>query len=1137
MSNFTRITLPTRGSGFLRKLLSVILLTPTAVFLSAWSFQDGEEKVTIKGSDVPLITVFKTIKKQTGYSFFYAADYVNDQVKVSVDVKNVKVEDVLRKVLGGDYVWVYNENAVSITKKKEEVRRRSSLASASVNDSSVTQITVSGSVVDAKGMPIPGATVLVKGTKDGANTDENGKFSLPGVATNAVLVISSVGFERREIQVKGKTILAKLNINVSDLDEAVVVAYNTTTQRTNTGAVTVVKGDEIQSLPTRSIDRALQGFVPGLQVTSGSGLPGGGVASITLRGIGTGGEGIARNPLYVLDGVILTQENFSSIRGTNILDVYNSPYSTNPMAQINPNDIESITVLKDAAAIALYGSQASNGVILITTKKGKQGKMQLNVRHQTDISGPVKRQRQTLNQEQYLDLLYESYKNADPVLWTDQAIFEDLKNKFPYQVVNGDTSFYPAPNWFDALYRNSALTVSSDVSLSAGNERMTHYLSLGHLSQDGALRNTGFDRYSVRYNINMKPVLWFNLGINSSMTYTHQDFEADESITSPNGFGYYVSPLLPIYQNNGRYMLQYPYGAGGGTVPNPVAALEYNQNIANAYRGTGNIFAEVAFLKYFSFKTSVGVDLLIANTRSNIDKRVDQFLMGGSLTQVNQTRSTLITNNIIRYDRSFAKDHSIGLMLGQEAQIIKSNESSAQGTGFNSGTSTDDISSATSRTSTGIVTKATFLSYFGQANYEYRRKYLASLGIRLDGSSRFGAEVPLKKYWSFGAGWILSEEPFIKNTVAWMDFLKLRGSVGIAGNTIAIPPNTRSNRVTGIIYSNNPSTYGPSVELIHGNPNVKPESTFNIDMGLETRLWNDRISLTADIYRRKTFDMVTSIPRPFISGQSSYFTNLGDIENKGIELSLSIDLIKNKDFVWNINGNWSANNNRLTKAYNPETLSGNYINKVQENFNSWYLVRWGGVDPADGSAQWLDKDGKATKSYGYNDRQLVGKPQPDGYGAFNIDLRYKNVKLGVFFYYTYGYKVLNTYWQSMMNDGTWEPYSNQSVLALDRWQKPGDLALNPKRVLNNPVWTTDISTRYLVDGDYIRLKNIMLSYSLDKLSKRYHLSGIEVFMQGNNLALWTKSDDIDPDNTGTLGENAAAYPQQRSYSIGVNLKF
>lgn len=1134
MSNFTRPTLPKRGSVFLKRLLSIFFGMLAAIFFGAWSFQDGEEKVTIKGSDVPLINVFKTIKRQAGYNFFYAADYVNDKEKVTVDVKNARVEDVLQKVLGRDYVWVYNENAVSITKKKGEIRKSSLI---SRPDSSVTQITVAGSVTDANGVPIPGATVMIKGTRDGANTDENGRFSLPGVAYNAVLVISSVGFQKLEMQVKGKTILARLSISVNDLDEAVVVAYNVTTQRTNTGAVTVVKGEDIQSLPVRSIDRALQGFVPGLQITSGNGAPGGGIANITLRGIGTGGEGIARNPLYVLDGVILTQENYSGIRGTNTLDVYNSPYPTNPMAQINPNDIESITVLKDAAAIALYGSQASNGVILITTKKGKAGKIQLNIRHQTDISAPVRNKRKVLDQRQYLELLYESYKNADPVTWTDQAIFDDLRSKFPYQMVNDDTSFYPAPNWFDALYRNAAVTVSNDVSVSAGNEKVTHYLSLGHVAQDGVLKNTGFDRHSVRYNINMRPAEWFNFGVNSSTTYTHQDYESDDALTGPNGFAYYVSPLLPIHQSNGQYVLQYPYGAGGGTVPNPVAVMGFNQNIANAFRGTGNFFAEINFLKHFSFKSSVGVDLLTANTRSKVDKRVDQFLMGGSLIQVNQTRTALITNNIIRYGNSFFKNHTINLMLGHEAQVIKSNESSAQGTGFNSGASLDDISSAVSRTSTGIITKATFLSYFGQTNYDYRKKYLVSIGIRLDGSSRFGKDVPLKKYWSFGAGWILSEEPFLKNAGSWIDFLKLRGSVGIAGSTIAIPPNTRSNRVTGIIYANNPPTYGPSVELIHGNPDVKPESTFNIDVGMEARFWNDRISLTAEVYRRKTYDMVTSIPQPFTSGQPTLFTNLGDIENKGIELSFSVDVIRNNDIGCNINGNWSANGNRLTKSYNSETFSGNYINKVGENFNSWYLVRWAGVDPADGSPQWLDKTGKITKTYGYVDQVLVGKPQPDGFGAFNIDLRYKKVKLGVFFYYAYGYKVLNTYWQSMMNDGTWEPYNNQSVLALDRWQKPGDIARNPKRVLNNPVWSTDVSTRYLVDGDYVRLKNIMLSYSLDRLSKRLRFSGMEIFVQGYNLALWTKSGDIDPDNTGTLGENAAAYPQQRSYSFGLNCKF
>ena len=338
MLNFTRPTLPTRNHSLFKRLLFAIFLTPVALCMGGWSFQDGEEKVTIKGSDVPLLTVFKTIKKQAGYNFFYAADYVDDKEKVNLDVKNERVEDVLRMVLGREYVWVYNDNAVSISKKKEDERKNNPRSSI---DSSLTQITISGVVTDAKGAPIPGATVMVKGTKDGANTDNEGKFSLPNVGMNAVLVISSVGFEKRLVQVKGRSIWAQLNVDVNDLDETVVVAYGNTTQRRNVGAITVVKGETIQNLPNRSFDRSLQGQVPGLFVTNGNGQPGGGLSNFVLRGVATAIEPSAstrtesvRNPLIVVDGIPVSQD---------LSQLKVGPNHGNPLAQFNPSDIESIS--------------------------------------------------------------------------------------------------------------------------------------------------------------------------------------------------------------------------------------------------------------------------------------------------------------------------------------------------------------------------------------------------------------------------------------------------------------------------------------------------------------------------------------------------------------------------------------------------------------------------------------------------------------------------------------------------------------------------------------------------------------------------------------------------------------------------
>ena len=1129
MSIFTRSTLPTRESSALRRWFSILLLSPLALMLGAWSFQEGNEKVTMRERDVPLLTVFKSIKKQTGYRFYYTMDYVNDQSRVSIDVKNARVEDVLQTILGREYTWVYNENAVSISKKKLTERKSDA---APVADSVITQITVSGSVTDSKGTPIPGATVLVKGTHDGASTDEYGNFSLASVRPNAVLVISSVGFERREVAVKGRRILAQLNVSANDLDEAVVVAYNTTTQRKNVGAVTVVKGEQIETFPNRSIDRSLQGLVPGLQITSGSGLPGGAVSTMTLRGIATGGivdaSSNPRNPLIVIDGIPALQDNFNYAASPNM------PAAGNPLAQINPGDIESISVLKDASAISLYGTRASNGVVLITTKKGKAGRININFRHQTDLSSRVKAKRDVLNQDQYLQLLYESYKNADATRWTDDAIKADLQSKFP---TKADGSFYQSPNWFNELYSDHALTLSNDLSLSGGTEKVTYYVNLNSVKQDGVLKNTGYDRYSVRYNMTFKPVSWFNMGINSNFSYNLQDFGVrNESVTDPNGFPSFVSPLLPVKDSSHNNILYYSYGAGGSNVVNPLAILEKNINRSNAYRALGNIFAEINFLRNFSFRTNIGADLLNSDINLKVDRLLDNnpapTPYSGRVEQGNEKRTAIVVTNTLRYGKGFGQKHELNALISQEAQTIKQNSATAIGIGYSS-SYFDQISNAALYSAYGLSTKETLLSYFAQANYSYNSKYLASFSGRLDGSSKFGADVPFGKFWSIGLGWILSEESFLKPTAGWLDFLKMRGSFGIAGNTNSIPLSARYNTLQATSYPD----YGTAVLQTIANPDVKGERTFNTDVGIETRLFKDRLTLTADAYTRKTSDLLYNVNEPLTTGRTSVIANIGNMENKGLELSVSVDVIRKKNFKWNLTGNWSTNSNKLTSLNNAISLNGlKLINIVGQQFNSWYLVRWAGVDPADGKPQWLDSTGKITKTYSVENRVIVGNPQPKGFGALTTTFTYKNFELVAFFYYAYGFKIYNGWLSSMINDGASDPYNNQSTLALDRWQNPGDISSNPRRVLNNQDGGNKESTRYLVDGDFIRFKNLLLAYNFSPaFLKRVKINNAKLFVQAYNIGLWTKSPAIDPDNTGNAGENIAGYPQQKSFSIGLNL--
>jgi len=1116
----------------------VILLAPAAVLLGAWSFQDGEEKVTVKGQDVPLLTVFKAIKKQAGYNFFYAANFVNDRERVSVDMQNAKVDDVLRKVLGRDYVWVYNDNAVSITKKKVEVKRND-VPVAPVKDSSVNQITVSGSVTDAKGTPIPGATVMVKGTHDGASTDENGHFSLAGVRPNAVLVISSVGFEKREVPVKGKTILAKLNVSVNDLDEAVVVAYGETTQRANTGAVTVVRGEQIRDLPNRSFDRSLQGQVPGLLVTGGNGQPGGGLSNFVLRGIGTGVDAefgsSVRHPLVVMDGVPVSTT--PPILG--LITSQDVPVN-NPLATLNTNDIASISVLKDASAIALYGSRASNGVILITTKKGSSGKTAINFRHQTDVASGIKSKVATLNQSEYLELLYEAYKNSNPAVWNNAAIKSDLFKNFPHYIEEGDTVFYAADDWLNALINRSAVTISNDISLSGGNDKFRHYLNFGYITQEGVVKNTGFDRGALRYNFESRPVSFLKIGLNTSVAYSKQDY-ASISETAPNiiGLATLMSPLNPVRSKHGNYILLYPQGTPAFIPsPNPLAALEYNINRFTSYRGLSNFSADLSFLRHFRLNTNVGAEFLLTQWKEKLDPRLSNAALYipagiGRITDRDVTRVGYNITNTLNYIESFNERHTLSVLIGQEARSTTDRALGAISMSLRA-PYYEEISSANVVTAYGNILKESLVSFFGQVNYDYRNKYFISASGRRDGSSKFGLNERYGNYWSIGAAWVLTEESFLKKSAKWMDYFKVRGSIGRAGNASSIDALTRFDQLALIDFNGSNAAIPAGL----GNEYIQWEEALNLDLGIEASILQKRLSLTADLYKRNISKLVYPIAIPANSGYgSTVLSNIGDMQNQGMELSLNAELIRGEMFKWNFSINWSTNQNRLIKANQLIAPTGNLVNKEGENFNSFYLVRWAGVNPENGLPMWIDSTGKMTSDYAAAKPAIVGKPQPDGFGGIINTFFYKNIELSFLFYYQYGFEIYSEQLALASNDGLM-PYVNQSRTALDRWRQPGDMAKNPRRVLNNTDGGSNPSTRFLFDGSYVRLKNVSLAYNFPKfLTQRWGINSLRIYLQGNNLALWTKFPGDDPENTSVSGSNSYAYPQQKTYTIGLNVNF
>jgi TonB-linked SusC/RagA family outer membrane protein len=1131
---------------------TVLVCTGFLVFLTLFNpatvlAEDDRGGITIRQQNVPIQKVFQTIEKQSGYRFFYNETLLQGAVKVTLNLQNVSLQVALEACFRNQPLSYAIVDKTIIVKRRPEQQPTAPVTAAVSLSRPVKIIAVRGKVT-SNNVPVAGASIMIKGTDNGASTDKDGIFTLPEVDEDATLVISSVSHAAREVRLNGRTFVSiDLSKRTDDLEEAVIVAYNTTTRRMNTGSVAVVKGEDIQNLPSRSIDKSLQGMVPGLLVNNGNGQPGSGVSNFVLRGVATGGQALEgktfANPLIVIDGIPVYQEPIS----INDRRPEGASY-TNPMAQFNPSDIETISVLKDASAVSLYGSKASNGVILITTKKGRAGKPVFSFRHQTDIAQRLKDKIGTLNQDEYLELLYESYRNSNPGI-TDAQIKSDLISKFPYWVNSpGDTSFYPATNWIDEMY-NSASTISNELSMSGGQERSNFYVNIEWTKQDGIEKRTGFDRKSLRFNYENKLTPWLKLGINTGISYSIQNLGnvlRSQSIMS-------FSPLNPVKKTNGEYIYNYTLGGNsilsGVLTANPVAATDLNINRNTSYRGLSKVYGELSVLKYFKLTSTVGVDYMQNEVLDKVHPLLaldaESTAGVGKIQEQSVRNANLIFTNLMRFDKIWANQHNLGVLIGHEAQVLSNKFLRIERRGLSANPGTDQVyAGGTIQIADGLKDKQTLLSYFGQINYSFLSRYLFSASIRTDGSSRFGANNRFGSFWSIGGGWIISAEPFMKSTNRWLNFLKVRGSFGPSGNSSAILYYYKLDRLVLLNNYLNSTAVIPNPNVPFGNPGIRWEQTFSWDAGLEIRMLNERISIMADIYNRKTKDLAGLVDFPLTGGSRHFIRdNIGDLRNKGMELSLTAKLIRTKDFSWNLVANWSRNNSVLLKSLYPlKLISGtNLANEVGRAYNSFYLPVWAGVNPDNGKPTWLDIDGKVTETYSLAARQFVGNAQPDGFGAITSSFNYRGLELSAMFYYQYG----NEIWQGgylLQNDGLY-PYANQSKNALDRWQKPGDQALNPRRLLNGMLGSTaddgtQPSTRFLYKGDFIRFSNLILSYNLPKkVISPLRLTMLKIFVQGHNLATWTKYPGQDPENLNGSGEGDYVYPQQRTFSFGINLYF
>ncbi|AWW28874.1 TonB-dependent receptor [Echinicola strongylocentroti] len=990
---------------------------------------------------------------------------------------------------------------------------------------------VKGVVKDGdSGEPLIGVSVLVKGTSKGVVTDMDGAYSIEGVSPDDVLIFSYLGYSMEEITIGSRSVLdVTLVSNASDLDEVVIVGYGVQEKRNLTGSIVSVGSDEVRKTNMQDPISLLQGRAAGVQVTSNSGAPGGGM-TINIRGSSSLNAG--NNPLYVVDGVPIEANVTSSLNGS-------ENFGLNPLAAINPADIGSIEVLKDAASTAIYGSRAANGVVLITTKRGKEGKAQINVNVHTGVS-QITRKLDVLNASQYRSAVLDSYANSDGGREPVSAIVDSLSS-----TNNGDV------DWQSELLRKAVQT-NVDLSIQGGSENTKYAWSTSFLDQDGIIINSNYRRITSRLNVDFN--VTDRLTVGQSISYSNGVNNRINAAGTGN-----LSIIRELLIRPPSYSMYLPDGSLNGYQfgkRNPVGLAELSTNLNKTNRIIAGQYLEYQLAEGLKFRTSVNVDFLSMKEDTFIPSTLD-YREGYNSGSVRSTNNLTWSNeNIVTYQKQVDGKHNVGGLVGFSYQDWDYERTGLDGMFFPS----DDIrtmngAGTISNQGVNITTSHSLLSYFGRVSYDYDRRYLFEANLRADGSSRFGRDNRFGFFPSASVGWRFSDEGFLSD-VGVLDDGKLRFSAGQTGNEAIGNYTSQGEFMVGTNYLD----YSGAAPTVMPNSGLSWETTTQYNAGIDLAFWQGRLSLTVDAYIKDTKDLLYNVPIPRETGFGYITQNIGKIQNKGIEVLLNTHNIATQHFNWSTSLNISTNNN-IVKELPEELLTNGFIQNgnyhiLQEGYpiGTFYGWRFDGVYARDednvngvtnggqgpvyegGDPIWHDLDGNNVIDQ--NDRQVIGNATPDFFGGITNDLSYKNFSLSFMFQFSYGgeiYSEINHQRNSIVR------YNNLSTDALNRWREQGDITDYPKPVQDDPLQSDSrIQSRWVEDGSYIKLKNVNLRYSLPlKLVNRIGLTRLDAYVTGTNLITWTKYTGFDPDVSSysglRIGVDEGSYPQSRTVIVGLSI--
>ena len=988
------------------------------------------------------------------------------------------------------------------------------------------QQTVKGIIKGPDGLPVIAANISQKGTNNATITDLNGNFTLNVTGRQPVLVISYIGYVTTEVNVSGRAFVeVVLQEDVAALDEVVVVGYGTMRKKDVTGAVSSVRSGEITKNATSNVMRAIAGKMSGVQVVQNSGTPGGDV-SILIRGVGTINDA---SPLYVIDGV---------------------PVSGG-MWYLNPNDVESIDVLKDASATAIYGSRGANGVVMVTTKQAQEGHTEINFDYSYGIQHSAKTYKM-LDASQYAALHNEMRTNAGPEYSLNPA-FADPE------------SLGAGTDWMDAIFRTAPMQ-KVNLSMLGGNQKISHATSLGYYTQDGIMKNSSYNRLSLQSNISSK--LASNITVRANVNLSAEN-RRTQPVSTVIQNAMRILPSIPIYDDNGEYAGPTGNAEWNGNALNPVAIINEQNYRMKGFRMLSNISLEWEIIKGLKFKTTGGAELGYDYNNSYIPK----YKWG-----MNESKNTMQTvtsayeqlylwDNTLNYDKAFGK-HRINAMIGTSYQEYKKESVSAAGSGRASELTTE-LDNATKATDVGGNSyRWALMSYMARLHYSYDDRYLLTATFRADGSSKFGKDNRFGYFPSFAAAWNIGNEAFMQS-VKPVSLLKLRAGYGQTGNqNIGAYAFADKLSVNGVYNFGSQRGFESNlVNLIYpyllSNPSVKWESVEQYNVGLDIGFLQNRIVANLDFYVKNTRDMLTKKPVPQTSGTSLEQAdwppvNIGKVLNRGFEFTVNTKNFVG-EFKWETSLNMSFNHNEVVSIGGPEILNGVSLIREGQPINSFYGYELGGIyqtldevftgpvmenrapdkashnpykNTSPGDMWFVDVDGNG--EINDLDRTVIGNPSPDCIFGFNNTFSYKNFDLSIFFQGALGNQVWNGVRAS--HESMNSTY-NQLATTLERWTGEGSSYSMPRAIYADPNNNSRASTRWLEDGAYAKLKNLTFGYTLpEKWIRKAKMKALRLYVSLDNLCTITNYSGLDPE-AGLSGLDYGVYPSARTYMFGVSVKF